>query len=110
MPQNCFFPLLDGLNVSVNSLSTTSLAISWALEQSLTATTYTISYTNNDTACFTDSQTTPDIAGGSETIYTLTGLEEGTEYSITVIATLTGGGTEQDSITATTVAAGQYIV
>ena len=42
-------------------------------------------------------------------MYTLTGLEEGTEYSITVTTTLTGGGggTEQDTITATTVAAGE---
>ena len=93
--------------MSVNSLSTSSLTISWALEQSLTANAYTISYSNNDTDCFTDSQITPDIAGGSETMYTLTGLEEGTEYSITVTATLTGGGTEQDTITATTVAAGR---
>ena len=41
-------------------------------------------------------------------MYTLTGLEEGTEYSITVTTTLTGGGgTEQDTITATTMAAGE---
>ena len=41
-------------------------------------------------------------------MYTLTGLEEGTEYSITVTATLTGGGgTQQDTITATTMAAGE---
>ena len=43
-------------------------------------------------------------------MYPLTGLEEGTEYSITVTATLTGGGgTEQDTITATTMAAGILI-
>ena len=34
------------------------------------------------------------------------GLEEGTEYSITVTATLSGGGTGEDSLTATTMAAG----
>ena len=32
------------LSVSVNSLSTTSLSFSWGLEQSLTATSYAISY------------------------------------------------------------------
>ena len=39
-------------------------------------------------------------------MYTLTGLEEGTEYSITVTASLTGERTVVDSITATTMAAG----
>ena len=57
--------------------------------------------------CFTDSSTISNISG-SETLYTLTGLEEGAEYSLTVPATLTGGGdTEQDTITATTMAAGE---
>ena len=46
----------------------------------------------------------PDIAG-SETMYTLPGMEEGTEYSITVTATLTGGGSQEDMVEGTTVAA-----
>ena len=48
----------------------------------------------------------PDIAG-SETMYRLDGLEEGTEYSITVTATLTGGGSQQDMAVGTTVATGE---
>ena len=50
----------------------------------------------------------PPIAG-SETMYRLDDLEEGTEYSITVTATLTGGGSEQDMAVATTMAAGECI-
>ena len=97
----------DVLSVFVTSSTTTSLTISWALEEGVIATSYSISYSATDTDCFTDSNTMiPDIAG-SETMYTLPGLEEGTEYSITVTATLTGGGIEQHTITLTTLAFGQ---
>ena len=93
----------DGLSVSVISSTTTSLTISWALEEGVTATSYSISYSATDTDCFTDSNTIPDIAG-SETLYRLDDLEEGTEYSITVTATITGGGSQQDMAVATTMA------
>ncbi|CAI8031313.1 Protein sidekick, partial [Geodia barretti] len=73
--------------------------ISCTLEGTLTATGYTISYSNTNTDCFTDSRSGITTSGTS---YTLTGLEEGTQYSITLNATLTGGRTEQDIITATT--------
>ena len=94
----------DGLAVSVTGSSSTSLAISWILEDSLTANSYTISYSNTNTDCFTDSSSGIPTSGTS---YTLTGLEEGTEYSITVTATLTGGGTKEGSTTATTLTAGK---
>ena len=66
---------------------------------------YNISYINTDTYCFTDSD---DITGITEGSYELTGLEEGTEYSIIVNATLSNGGTTEDSIIATTVTAGEF--
>ena len=91
---------------SVTSSTSTSLTISWVLAENVTATNYTISYYNtNNTDCFTGSDNATDIPG-SETMYTLAGLEEETEYSITVTATLSGGGTGEDSLTATTMAAG----
>ena len=93
------------LAVSLNATSTTSLAISWTLATDVTATSFTISYSNTDTQCFPDSN---DIAGiaASETMYTVTDLQEGTEYSITVTAMLSDGGSGGDSLTATTMAAG----
>ena len=99
-----FFFSPDGLSVFVISSTTTSLTISWALEEGVIATSYSISYSATD--CFTGSNTTPPIAG-SETMYRLDGLEEGTEYSITITATITGGGSQQDTIIPTTMAAGE---
>ena len=93
---------IDGTN------SSTSLTISWALAGGTAVTGYTISYSNTDTQCFTDSHTVSGIAA-NEKRHTLTDLEEGTEYTITVTAQLTGGGTEEDSATATTLAAGDLV-
>ena len=71
-----------------------------------TASTYTIFYSNtNNTLCFTDSNDISDISG-SETMYNLTGLQEATEYSITVTAILSDGETVQDSLTVTTLTDG----
>ena len=69
---------------------------------------YSISYSNTDTLCFTNSHTVSDVAAG-ETSHTLTDLDEGTEYTITVTALLTGGGTDKDNATATTLAAGDLV-
>ena len=98
----------DALSVMLNSKSTTSLTISWTLADGVTATGYTISYSNtNNTECITAGY--PDITtGASESSRELMDLEEGTEYSITVTARLSGGGTGEDSLTATTIIIGQY--
>ena len=90
----------------LGSKTTTSLTISWALADGVTATAYTISYSNtNNTDCITANY--PDIiTSASELGRELMGLEEGTEYSITVTATLSDGGTREGSLTATTMAAG----
>ena len=69
---------------------------------------YSISYSNTDTQCFTDSHTVSGIAAG-ETSHTLTDLEEATEYTITVTATLAGGDTLDGSVTGTTQALGEMV-
>ena len=85
----------------------TSMLVKWELlSTSKTLSTYSISYSNtNNTQCFNDSNDISDISG-SETMYNLTGLQEATEYSITVTAILSDGGTTADSLTATTLPAG----
>ena len=93
--------------MSVSSSSTTSITISWTLNEGVTATGYTISYSNTNTDCFSDSRSGISVSGTS---HTLTGLEEGTEYSITVTAILTGGGTKTASTTANTMTDSQCIL
>ena len=101
-------PITEGLTVSATTLSTTSISVSWELQNTLTATGYTISYTNtNNTQCFTDSRSSISASGTSHTV---DNLEEGTQYSITVTATLTGGGTLGGSATAPTLTASEFSV
>ena len=113
---NCYFTLLNqylssshlsigALSVYVSTTSTTSLVISWILAKGVTATSYNISYTNTDTQCFTDSDNFTDI-GTNDTTYTVTGLQEDTEYSISVTAMLSDGETGEDNLTASTMATG----
>ena len=100
----------DPLSVTLDSTSVTSLTVSWVLPEELTATSYTISYSNtNNTQCFTDSNDITGIAA-SETTYTLTDLQENTEYSITVTALLSDGETERDTLAAATMASGKCFI
>ena len=99
----CWSPL-DILSVSFNSSTTTTLTLSWSLTDGLTATHYIISYSNTD--CPNDTYDNITVISPSEMMYTLTGLEEGTEYSITVNVTLSDGETGEDSLKNTTMTAG----
>ena len=102
--------ITEGLTVSATTLSTTSISVSWELQNTLTASGYTISYTNtNNTQCFTDSMTIPDISA-SVTSSSVDNLEEGTQYSITVTATLSEGGTLEGSATDATLTASAFSV
>ena len=85
----------------------TSLNISWALDYRVMAESYTISYSNTNTDCFVYFNEISGIAA-SETMYTLTDLQESTEYSITVTALVrdTVLANSQNSLTATTMAIG----
>ena len=65
---------------------------------------YTISYYNTNVQCFSDSNIITGISS-REAMYTLTDLQEATEYSITLTAILSDGETES-SFMATTIAAG----
>ena len=74
-----------------------------------TAASYSISYSNtNNTQCFTDSNDITDISA-SETMYTLTELQEATEYSITVTVILRDGVMKEKNLVTATMESGKYI-
>ena len=92
----------------VESLYTTNnLTISWTqgeLGGDVTVENYAIAYSNTD--CPNDTYDDITDISPSETMYTLTGLEEGTNYTVTVTVSLSGGTTGEYSLTATTMTAG----
>ena len=81
--------------MSVRVITATSVTVD-GLSQN-----YTISYSNND--CPSDSY---DDILVTDTMYTLTSLQEGTNYSVTVTVTLSDGETGEYSLTAITMTAG----
>ena len=86
----------------------TSLVVMWDLllpNKSESILSYNISYSNiNNIPCFMNFSVITNI---TETQYTLSNLEEATEYSITVSGILEYGETN-DYLTASTLAAGQH--
>ena len=77
--------------------------------EGITPAGYTISYSNTDnTECFIDSDTVTDIAASADD-YNIQGLEEGTEYTVTVTLSREGGGNDVDTVIATTLDAGMYL-
>ena len=64
--------------------SVTSLSISWELGPGVTPTSYNISYHNTNTQCFNDSHDSDIDIDKSHTNYELTGLEEGSEYFVSI--------------------------
>ena len=85
--------------------SVTSTSISIQLTVTVPATGYTISYSNTNTECFTDSNTVTDI-DGSAGGRTIGGLEEGTQYTITVAIE---GRADEDTVVQATQDAGNTL-
>ena len=94
------------MTIVQNATSSTSLVVSWRMEDGNSVVGYNISYSSTAGQCVTDSGNVTGI-GGNETSYNVTGLQEGTEYLITVTALLMGGVRDEASVTATTLAAGE---
>ena len=82
------------MTLEVSSTNTTTVTITWTLATETTASSYNISYTNTNCFIITDT-----ITGVNGSQYTLTGLEEGAEYSITLTASVVVEGSAGDALT-----------
>ena len=100
---NLFFSTENLVSVFLESSSSISLSIRWLLAENLTATSYSITYTYTNSNCFT---TLYDSIVTIETNAFLSGLEEGTQYSITITTALSSGETGKDGLMATTMPIG----
>ena len=89
------------LSVSVLGLSFTSILLQFSVIEGVEPSEYTIIYSNTNTQCFSDSGTL-SITDASAEGYNIEGLEEGTEYTITVILERTDGLSDRDTVRPTT--------
>ena len=79
------------------SATATSISLQWSVIAGVQPSGYTISYSNTDnTDCFTISDTV-SITDGSDMDYVIEGLEEGTEYTITVTLLRDDGPSDEDT-------------
>ena len=82
------------MKLEVSSTNTTTVTITWTLGTETTASAYNISYTNTNCFIITDT-----ITGVNGSQYTLTGLEEGTKYFITLTASVVVEGSAGEALT-----------
>ena len=98
--------LAGALSVFVAGLSSTSILLQFSVVEGVEPSGYTITYSNTNTQCYSDSGTL-SITNASAEDYNIEGLEEGTKYTITVILVRTDGASDADTVTATTAVAGK---
>ena len=86
-------------NVRATVLTSRSVEVTWTVSSSPDVTGYLISYTTTASYTIGDSVT---VNGRSTTSHTLSNLEEGTFYTITVRANSNIGNTNGDPVSVTT--------
>lgn len=103
-------PTDEVVSVSVVSTTATTATISWSIDEGVTPTSLSISYSNaNNTECFTHSEEMTGIPA-SQTSHILRNLKSGTQYSVRVTAVLTSSVTFSKSLTITTKLIGMLII
>ena len=86
-------------SVTVSSTTPTSISLSWSVPSGSVVDSYEVMWETDSSATITDGSTS----------YTITGLEEETNYTITVTATNAAGSAASDPVTGATLRAGNNV-
>ena len=96
--------------MAIISTESTSLTVMWQPQSAISVFSFNISYFNTrNKECFNDTNTITGISS-DKTRYNLTNLQEGTKYSITVIAILSDNSSTEGSATSSTLPAGNCLL
>ena len=86
-------------SVTVSSTTATTISLSWSVPSGSIVDSYEVIWETDGSATITDGSTS----------YTITGLEEETNYTITVTATNAAGSAASDPVTGATLRAGNNV-
>ena len=102
----CLFSLshwiAEALSITVDSTTTTSISLSWTISTGSEVTSYEVTWQLSGSDVIFSATLT-----GSATGYTVEGLESGSIYSITVIATTSSGTVTSTPLLVTTLMEGE---
>ena len=87
-------------SVTVSSTTATTISLSWSVPSGSVVDSYEVVWETDSSATITD---------GSITSYTITGLEEETNYTITVTATNAAGSAASEPVTGATLRPGNNV-
>ena len=97
------------LSVTADTVNSSAISIQWSVAEGTVVSGYTIFYTNtNNTECFNDSDTV-SISEGSSNSYEIGGIEEDTEYRITLTLSHENGPDHTETLMIATDDAGEDI-
>ena len=86
-------------SVTVSSTTPTTISLSWSVPSGSVVDSYEVMWETDSSATITDGSTS----------YTITGLEEETNYTITVTATNAAGSAASEPVTGATLRAGNNV-
>ena len=102
------FPLLSVPFISAVSQSPTSITLTWTQPEGEVVDSYEVSFSYQG-PCSGFNHTNTTTVDGTTRQYTLTGLQEFSNYTVTLVAVNDAGGSEESGENIVTMAGGTYV-